>query len=125
MIQKNVTLTAKNFQLLIFDLKYPTHPLLVNKTDILTTFGFIHLAMTKDLIYEKEYGEVKTRVSRLACSLVNSYQLIQHSLKKHQLLKRLDNNKGITILLPDKNSGRVIVNIDDYLKKFSDIIGGS
>ena len=79
--------------------------------------------MKKYFRYEKESGEVKTRVSRLARSLVNYYQSILHALKKYQILKRLTNNKDIDILLPDKNSGTVILNIDDYIKKFSDVIG--
>ena len=49
----NVTLTTDELELLKYGLKHPIHPLQVNKTDILTTFDFIHRAMTKDLRDEK------------------------------------------------------------------------
>ena len=45
---------TENFQLVRYYLKQPIHPLQVKKTDILTTFDFIHLAMSKDLRYENE-----------------------------------------------------------------------
>ena len=105
-----------------YDLKHPLHPLQVKKTDILTTFDFIHCAMTKDLRDEKQSGEVKTKISNLAHSYVNSYNPTLHALKKHRILKRLANNKDIVILRPDKGSGTVILNRDDYIKKLFDII---
>ena len=81
-------------ELLKCGLKYPIHPLQVNKTDILTTFDFIHPAMTKDLRDEKQSGEVKIKISSLAHSYINSYKPTLHAL----ILKRLDNNKDIDIL---------------------------
>ena len=45
-----------------------------------------------------------------------------HALKKHRILKILPNNKDIVILRPDKGSGTVILNRDDYIKKLSNII---
>ena len=98
------------------------HPLQLNKTDILTTFDFIHLAMAKDLSDEKQSGEVITKISNLANSYVNSYKPTLHALKKHRILKILVNNKNIVILRPDKGSGTVILNRDDYIKKLSDIV---
>ena len=111
-ILPNVTLTWETFQ-----------RLLVNKTDILTTFGFMHLTMTKDFRYENESGEVKTKTSRLAHSHVNSYQPILHALKKHRISKSLADEKDIAILRPDNDSWKVILNIDDYINKLSDLIG--
>ena len=35
-------------------LKHPTHPLHVNKTDVLTTFDFIFRKVTKDFKNEKQ-----------------------------------------------------------------------
>ena len=58
----------------------------------------------------------------MAHSYVNSYKLTLHALKKHRILKRLANNKDIVILRPDKGSGTVILNRDEYIKKLSDII---
>ena len=71
---------------------------------------------------EKQSGEVKTKISNLAHSYVNSYKSTLHALKKHRILKRLANNKDIIILRPDKGSGTVILNRDEYIKKLSDII---
>ena len=79
----NVTLTTDELELLKYGLKHPIHPLQVNKTDILTTFDFIHRAMTKDLRDEKQSGEVKTKISNLAYSYVNSYNPTLLALKKH------------------------------------------
>ena len=105
----NVTVTTE-LELLKYGLKHPIHPLQVKKTDILTTFDFIHRAMTKDLRDEKQSGPVKTKISNLAHSYVNSYKLTLHALKKHRILKRLANNKDIVILRPDKGSRTVILN---------------
>ena len=118
----NVTLTTDELELLKYGLKHPIHPLQVNKTDILTTFDFIHRAMTKDLRDEKQSGEVKTKISNLAHSYVNSYKATLHALEKHRVLKRLANNKDIAILRPDKGSGTVVLIRDEYIKKLSDII---
>ena len=118
----NVTLTTDELELLKYGLKHPIHPLQVNKTDILTTFDFIHRAMTKDLRDEKQSGEVKTKISNLAHSYVNSYKPTLHALKKHRILEILASNKDIVNLLPDKGNGTVILNRDEYIKKLSDII---
>ena len=58
----------------------------------------------------------------MAHSYVNSYKPTLHALKKHRILKRLANNKYIVILSPDKGSGTIILNRDEYIKKLSDII---
>ena len=118
----NVTLTTEVLELLKYGLKNPLHPLQVTKTDILTTIDFIHRAMTKDLKDEKQSGEVKTKISNLAHSYVNSYKQTLHALKKHRILEILASNKDIVNLLPDKGSGTVILNRDEYIKKLSDII---
>ena len=108
--------------LLKYDLKHPIDPIQVNKTDILTTFDFLHHEITKDLRDEKQSGEVKTKISNLAHSYVNSYKATLHALEKHRVLKRLANNKDIAILRPDKGSGTVVLIRDEYIKKLSDII---
>ena len=61
----NVSLTTEVLERLKYGLKHPTHPIQVNKTDILTT-DFIHHPMTKDQRDEKQPGEVKTNISTLA-----------------------------------------------------------
>ena len=57
----------------------------------------------------------------MADSYVNSYKPPLDALKKHQILKRLARHEVIFILRPDKGSGTVILNRDDYIKKLSDI----
>ena len=42
-------LIIDELEVLKYGLKHPIHPLQINKTDILTTFDFIHRAMTNDL----------------------------------------------------------------------------
>ena len=53
------------------------------KTDILTTFDFIHHAMANNLKDKKYSGELKPKTSHLANSYVNAYKPIKNSLKKH------------------------------------------
>ena len=81
----NLTLTTEELELLKYGLKHPIHPLQVNKMDILTTFDFIRHAMTKDSRDEKQSGEVKTKISNLPHSYVNSYKPTLHPLKKHRI----------------------------------------
>ena len=49
--------------------------------NILTTFDFIHHETTKYLKDEKQSGKVKTKISNLAHSYVNSYKPTLHALK--------------------------------------------
>ena len=42
-------LTTNELEVLKYGLKYPIHPLQINKTNFLTTFYFIHHAITNDL----------------------------------------------------------------------------
>ena len=44
-----------------YGLKHSIEPLLINKTDILTTFYFIHQSMSKDLKHEKVAWKSKQR----------------------------------------------------------------
>ena len=78
--------------------------------------------MTKVFRDEKQSGQVKTKISNLVDSYVNSYKPILHALKKHRIVKRLLSTKDIVILRPDKGSGTIILNRDEYIKKLSDII---
>ena len=54
---------------------------------ILTTFDFIHHAVAKDFRDEKQSGEVKTKISNLAHSYVNSYNQHCMFLKNIKFLK--------------------------------------
>ena len=76
-------LTTDESEVLKYGLKHPIHPLLINKTDILITFDFIHRAMTNDVKDKKHSGESKTKMSHLANSYVNAYKPTKSSLKKY------------------------------------------
>ena len=93
---------TEELELIKYGLKHPIHPLQVNKMNILTMFDFIHHVMTKDLRDEKQSAEIKTKISNLVHSYVNSYKSILHALKKYRILKRLAINKDMVILCPDK-----------------------
>ena len=56
----------------------------ISKTDILTTFDFIHSAMTNDLKDIKHPVELKTKMLHLANSYVNAYKPNKNFLKKHK-----------------------------------------
>ena len=102
-------LTNDELEVLRYGLKHHIHAFQVNKTDILTTFDFIHRVMKNDLKDKKHYGELKTKMSHLANSYVNAYKPTKNSLKKDKFLKRLRENKDIVILRPDKGCGTVIL----------------
>ena len=76
----NVTLTTEKLELLKYGLKHHIQPL----TDILTTFDFIHRAMTKGLRGEKQSRQVKTKISNLAHIYANSYKPALHELKNSE-----------------------------------------
>ena len=55
-------LTIHELEVLKYGLKHPIHPLQINKMNILTTFDFIHRAMTNYLKDNKHSGELKTKI---------------------------------------------------------------
>ena len=110
-------LTTDQLEVLKYGLKHPIHLLQTNKWDILTTFNFIHRAMTNDLKTKKHSGELETKMSHLGNSHVNAYKPTKTSLKKHKIIKRLRENKNIVIVRPDKGCGTVILDREEYVKK--------
>ena len=105
-----------------FGLKHSIEPLRINKTDVLTTFDFIHRAMSKDLQDVKEAGEVKAKMSYLANTYVKSYKPSKNALRKHKILKKLRNNNEILITKPDKGNGVIIVDRNLYKSSLYDIV---
>ena len=67
-------LTTDELEVLKYGLKHPIHSLQITKTDILTTFDFIHRTMTNDLKDKKHSDELKSKMSQLANSYVNAYK---------------------------------------------------
>ena len=81
----------------------------INKTEILSTFDFIHRTISKDLKDKKDTGGVKAKISYLAFTYVNSYEPTKNSLRKHKIFKKLRNSNNILITKPGKGDGAVIV----------------
>ena len=65
-------LTDKEMNILSYELKHSIRPNFINKTDILSTFDFIHRSMSKDLKDQKDTEKVKTKISYLVNTYVNS-----------------------------------------------------
>ena len=102
-------LTTEELEVLKYGLKHPIYPL--------TTFDFIHRAMTNDLKDKKYLDELKTAMSHLANSYINAYKPTKNSLKKHKILKKLRDSKVIVILRRDKGCGTVILDREEYDKR--------
>ena len=78
--------------------------------------------MNKDLKDNRDKGEVKTKLSCLPNSYVNSYKPTKKVLRKYRVLNKLRNNKGILITRPDKGNGVVILDRQFYMSKIYDIV---
>ena len=104
-------------------MKHPIETRFINKTDLLTTFDFIHRAMNKDLKDNRDAGEVKAKLSYLANSYVNSYKPTKNALRKflNKVLNKLQNDKDILITRPDKGNG-VVLDRRFYMSKIYDIV---
>ena len=74
-------LVTDEIEILKYGLKHLIHPLQINKTDILTTFDFIYRAKTNYLKIKKHSVELKTKISHLANSYLNSYKPTKHFKK--------------------------------------------
>ena len=105
----SIKLTEEELGILKYGLKHPIEPRFISKTDVLSTFHFIHRAMSKDLKGNRDAGEVKIKISYFANSYVNSYKSTKNILRKYRLLIKLRNNKDILITRPHKRKGVVIV----------------
>ena len=89
-------------------MNHSVEPLHITKTDVLTTFDFIHRSMSKDLKHEKDAVEVKAKMSYLANNYVNTHKPSKNTLHKHKIIKKLRNNKDILITNPGKGNDNLI-----------------
>ena len=80
-------LSDDELEILKYGLKHSSEPLLINKTDVLTTFDFIHWSMSKDLNHEKDAVKVKAKMSYLANNYVNTYKQSKNTSRKHKIIK--------------------------------------
>ena len=105
----SLKLTDAEKNMLRYGLRYSIEQNFINKTNVLSTFDFIRRTMSKDLKDQKNTGEVKTKISYLANTYVNSYKPTKNALRKHKTLNKLRNNNNILITKPDKRNGVAIV----------------
>ena len=78
--------------------------------------------MKSNLKQEADAGRLKAEMSVLANEYTNYYKPTKKTLKKHNILKKLRNNKDIVITRPDKGEGAIILNKIDYDKLINDIL---
>ena len=115
-------LTNEEMNILRYGLKDSIEPNFINKTDILSTFDFIHRTMSKNLKDQKDTGEVKSKTSYLANIYVNTYKPTENVLQKHKIFKKLRNNNNILITKPDKGNGVVTVDRIYYMSSMYEIV---
>ena len=71
---------------------------------------------------KEKVGEIVSQLSHLVNSYYSYYKPTVSTLKKYRILKRLQNNREIVILRPDKRNGIVIMNRKDYICGMNNII---
>ena len=81
--------------------------------------------MKKDLKSETRTIELKSEISLLASTYIGKYKVSQKTLQKHQILKRLQQNKDIVITKPDKGNGVVTLDRTEYMKMLYEIVNDS
>ena len=90
-------LSDDELKILKYGMKHSIEPLHINKTDVLTTFDFIHRSTSKDLKQENHAEEVKAKMTYLANNYVNTYKPSKNTLRKYKIIKILRNNKDILL----------------------------
>ena len=90
-------------------LTFAIQPPYINKSDVVCPFEHIYLFLSKELEDESNSGILKSQLSHLANTYINSYKPSFVDLKKYKLPKNLKNNKNIVIVKPDKGNGVVIL----------------
>ena len=118
-------LTDEEMNILRYGLKHSMEPDFINKTDILSTFEFIHRRISKDLKHQKDTGEVKAKISYLLNTYVNSYKPTKHALRKHKILNKLGNNNDILITKPGKGDGVVIIDRIYHMSSMYEIVNNT
>ena len=78
--------------------------------------------MTSRLRDKSNENKLKSDLSHLAHSYVNSFKLSPKDIKTHKILKNLHKNNNIVILKPDKGNGVVVLNRADYIEGILNIV---
>jgi len=120
--RSNYELTFDELNILKEGLQHSIPPKHINKTDIFCTFELIHRFLKEDLISEDNTGHLKSDLSHLANCYYYNYQPTKETLRKHKILHKLKKNKDIVITKPDKGSGVVVLNREEYNKGIYEVI---
>ena len=118
-------LTDEEMNILRYGLKHSIEPNFMSKTDIHSTFDFIHRTMSKDSKDQKDTEEVKAKISYFANTYINSSKPTKKTLRKHKILRKLRNNNNILITKPDKENGVVIVDRIYYMSSMYEIVNNT
>ena len=78
--------------------------------------------MKKDLKDNRDAGGVKTKLSYLVNSYINSYKPTKNVLRKYRVLNKLRSNEDISLTRPDKGNRVVIVDRWLYISRMYDIV---
>ena len=69
----------------------------------------MHHFLLENLKYKIDKPALKSELLHLANSYVHNYKPARSTLRKHEILKKLKNDKSIVILPPDKGNGVAVV----------------
>ena len=74
----------------------------------------MHRFLLENLINEKDKPPLQPELSHLANSYFHNYKPSRSTLRKHEILKKLKNDKSIVILRPDKGNGVLVLDWIQY-----------
>ena len=82
----------------------------------------IHRFLREDLKKNADKPTLKAELSHLANAYVYNYHPSRSTPIKHHFLSKICNDKEIVILILDKGSGVVVLNVRDYEKLIKNLI---
>ena len=101
-------LTNEELDLLKFGLHHSLPPSRIYKTNVFVSFKMMHRFLLENLKIEIDQPALKSELSDLANSYVHNYEPSRSTVREHEILKKLRNDKSIVILRPDKGNGLVV-----------------
>ena len=81
--------------------------------------------MLIDIKDERQTGDLQTKISNIAQNYISNYRLSPDDIRKHKIIKRLQNNKNLVITRPDKGSGTVILDKVKYMNELRKIVSNT
>ena len=116
-------LTNEELDLLKFSLHHSLPPSRIYKTNVFVSFEMMHRFLLENLKIEIDQSALKSELSDLANSYVHNYKPSRSTVRDHEILKKLRNDRSIVILRPDKGNGRVVLDRTQYDNAIKEIIG--